>query len=76
MSYFIDAKWAEHSKLSRIGHLSKNDAKDFLEDVLRYAAQDDSLLLTTALSNQMFASADYHKNDRVTKEALTKFLLE
>ena len=51
MTYFISAKWSESKKLNRIGHLTKNDAKDFLEDVFRYAAQDESLILTAALSN-------------------------
>ena len=37
MSYFIDVKWSE-KELNRVGHLNKADAKDFIEDVLKYAA--------------------------------------
>ena len=37
MSFFIDAKWSEKG-LNRIGHLIEGEAKDFLEEVLRYAS--------------------------------------
>ena len=48
MSFFIEAKWSEKG-INKIGYLTKNDAKDFLESVFRYAAQDESLVIPSSL---------------------------
>ena len=75
MAFFIDAKWSE-KELNRIGYLNKGDARDFLEEVFRYAAQDDSLVLTSSLSTQIFNAADYNKDGKVTKEELFRCMAE